>query len=385
MKKILAGGVITACVAFLLWRFVRSMNIFVVDARFERPIPAVTPAGLESVSARECGRCHAEIYREWSGSMHAQAWTDPYFQVDFQYDDSQQICLNCHTPLVNQQEYRVLGFRDREKLRPILEPNPTFDPALRDEGVTCVICHLREGKIAGPFETDAAPHPVVTDPEMTSGLKVCARCHVVSGTRWDTFYRIPPCGTVAEIKERGQDPDCIGCHMPAITRPVAEGEVARSGRQHLFRGGHHPEQVRKALQVHYEKSLDAAGTTQTYVFELTNVGTVHYLPTGTPDRQLSLELRLRDRADGIIKEQIFTMKRHIMWRPFIIDLRDTRLAYRVPRRFSFSFHLDGRREPAVLDVTVRYHLLDEKRRKKIGYRNRDPIAYPVYQERISLY
>jgi len=37
-----------------------------------------------------------------------------------------------------------------------------------------------------------------------------------------------------------------------------------------------------------------------------------------------------------------------------------------------------------MDVTVRYHLLDEARRKKIGYNNADPIAYPIYHEQILL-
>lgn len=62
--------------------------------------------------------------------MHAQAWTDPYYQVDYRFDGSQQICLNCHIPLENQQENRVIGFRDSEKFDPILEPNPDFDVEL---------------------------------------------------------------------------------------------------------------------------------------------------------------------------------------------------------------------------------------------------------------
>jgi hypothetical protein len=37
-----------------------------------------------------------------------------------------------------------------------------------------------------------------------------------------------------------------------------------------------------------------------------------------------------------------------------------------------------------LDVTVRYHLLDEARRKRIGYENKEPIAYPVYHARVPV-
>ncbi len=365
---------------FLLWRFLRPLNIFVVDKRFERPIHIETPKRLSSVTAEGCSKCHEDIYREWSKSMHAQAWSDPYFQADYKYDGSQQICQNCHIPLQNQQENLVLGFRDRDKFKPILKPNPDYDPDLQNEGVTCAVCHIKDGKIVGPFETNRAPHSVEVDPEMTTGMKYCIRCHVVSGKRWDTFYRIPPCGTVVEIQEGDSEPDCVGCHMPEIIRPVAIGMEQRKGRRHLFQGGHHPEKVKGDLRVEYKKEVERNSIK--YIFILTNVGTVHYLPTGTPDRHLTLELKLRDKKGQIIKEKTYKMKRYILWRPFIIDIKDTRLPYRKPRRFIFEFSRYSK--AAVLDVTVRYHLLDEKRRKKIGYRNKQPIAYPIHKRIIPI-
>ncbi len=370
-------------ISFFAWRFLRPINIFVVDEKFERPIHVEIPQGLRSISAKECGRCHVEIYKEWSGSMHAMAWEDPYFQIDFVYDDSKQICLNCHTPLENQQKELVLGFKDRGKFDPILGPNPNSDADLRDEGVTCAVCHVKEGRIVGPYETTDAPHPVTVDPGMTSGMKPCQRCHVVSGNRWDTFYSIPPCGTVAEIKEGAQEPNCVGCHMPEIRRPVATGTKERKGRQHLFRGGHHSEMVRSALQVKYRKEIEKDENRTKFIFTLTNTGAAHYLPTGTPDRYLTLELRLLDRESRVIKEKTYKMKRYILWRPFIIDLKDTRLPYGLPREYIFEFKHDNN-PPKELDVTIRYHLLDEKRKKAIGYENREPIAYPIYSIEIPL-
>ncbi len=368
--------------AFFLWRFTRPLNIFVVEEKFERPIHVETPQGLSSVSAKECGTCHEEIYLEWSKSIHAMAWTEPYFQADFVYDDSKQICLNCHTPLENQQENLVLGFKDKDKFEPILKPNPDYDPTLRDEGVTCAVCHIKGRKIVGPFETDNAPHPVITDPGMSSGMKPCERCHVVSGDRWDTFYKIPPCGTVVEIKEKGQEPNCIGCHMPEVRRPVVKGMMERNGGKHLFWGGHRPEMVKKDLKVEYEREIE--GDNIKYIFTLTNIGTAHYLPTGTPDRHLTLYLKLLNKKGKVIKEETYKMKRHIIWRPFIVDIKDTRLPFGEPRRFIFKFRLDSENPPSVLDITVRYHLLDEKQRKKIGYKNKEPIAYPIYKKRILL-
>jgi hypothetical protein len=387
MKKInvkfVSSIVAIFTVVFSIWLFVRPMNIFVVDEKFERPIPVSIPEGLTSISATECKECHEEIYREWSESMHAKAWIDPYYQVDFIADGSQQICLNCHIPLENQQENLVLGFKDKEKFKPILKPNPNFDPALRDEGVTCVVCHIREGKIVGPFGVEGAPHSVIPTPEMIAGIKFCEKCHVVSGERWDTFYRIPPCGTVAEITESNKKIDCVGCHMPEVIRPLVEGLEPRRNGKHFFRGGHHPETVKKSLKVEYKKEVPSDKKIK-YIFTLTNIGAAHYLPTGTPDRHLTLELKLFNREGKVLKEKNYKMKRYIMWRPVIVDIKDTRLPYNEPRNFVFEFKPDSTNLPSVIDVTVRYHLLDEKQRKKIGYENKEPIAYPIYNERIIL-
>jgi hypothetical protein len=381
MRK--SGYVLLAVLAvFLLWRFVRPMNIFVVDEKFARPMRMEVPEGLDSLSAEECGGCHEAIYEEWSESMHARAWVDPYYQIDYVFDGSWQICLNCHIPLENQQEDLVVGFRDKEMFKPILEPNPNFDPVLQNEGVTCAVCHVREGRIVGTFETEDAPHAVSYDPEMSSGIQYCEQCHVVSGDRWDTFYSIPPCGTVAEIREGGGEIDCVGCHMPEVTRPAAEGMGDRKGGRHFFRGGHHPETVKGSLKV--ETKREAKKDRSSFTFTLTNVGAAHFLPTGTPDRHLTLELRLLDGDGKVLKEKMHVMKRYILWRPFIVDLKDTRLAYGEPKTFEFSFKPDRENPPSTLEVTVRYHLLDEKRRRRIGYENKEPIAYPIYRKGIVL-
>lgn len=138
-----------------------------------------------------------------------------------------------------------------------------------------------------------------------------------------------------------------------------------------------------ALEVGH-KSEELGGTRIKYLFSLKNMGAAHYLPTGTPDRHLILDLRLLDRAGRTIKHESFRMKRYVLWRPFIVDLRDTRLPYGKPAEFSFEFSRDRENPPSRLEVVVTYHLLDENRRKKIGFENREPIAYPIYRETITL-
>ena len=337
--RVVVYGLIVGFLAFLGYRMVRPMNIFVVGDAFAHPIPVrQAPVGLQSVSAAECGRCHTSIFEEWSGSMHAQAWTDPYFQVDFAFDGSQQICLNCHTPLQNQQPNLVLGFRDSQRFKPILAPNDAFDPGLQAEGVTCAVCHVQDGVIIGPYGDTNAPHATRRDPSMTDGISACQRCHVVSGNRWDTFYRISPCGTVAEIREGATPtPDCTGCHMPDVTRPVWNGGSPRRGRQHLWRGAHDPATVRSALSVELDLQVAADGVRRQAVVTLTNSGADHYLPTGIPDRHLTLDFTVLDADETVLQSKRHALKRTIMWRPFIVDLWDTRLPAGQRQTYVFRF------------------------------------------------
>ncbi len=369
---------------FMAWRMLRPINIFVVSDQFALPMEMTVPAGLKTLLASECGECHTAIYQEWQESMHAQAWTDPYYQADMVFDGSQQICLNCHIPLRDQQENLVLGFKDKARFKPITKANPDFNRELQQEGVTCVVCHVRDGVIVGPYGDTDAPHSTRQDKSLAEGIGVCRKCHVVSGDLWDTFYRIPPCGTVAEIKA-GENPtaSCAGCHMPVTERPLARGSRPRRGRMHLWRGGHDRKMVRKALKIksHINHKSGAGGST---TLILTNTGTDHYLPTGTPDRHLTVEFIIRAKDGEILKAKTHKLKRTIIWRPFIVDLRDNRLPRNEPRTYTFGWGKSPGAREATLEVTVSYHLLDEARRKRIGYQNTEPIAYQLFQVKYAL-
>ena len=107
---------------FLMWRFIRPMNIFVVNDTFAWPIDTsqVVPP-LNTLSAEECGACHQEIYKEWKTTIHSQAWTDPYFQGDYIFDGEQYICRTCHTPLDRQLPELAVDYLDKNKWYPVLE------------------------------------------------------------------------------------------------------------------------------------------------------------------------------------------------------------------------------------------------------------------------
>jgi hypothetical protein len=398
MKKWIVWSLLIIFIAFFGWRFVRPMQIFVVLDAFERPTDtSLAPAMFPTLSAEECKSCHAEFYDEWSTTIHSQAWTDPYFRVDWKFDGSRQICKNCHIPLDRQQEHTVLGFNDEEKWDPILETNPNFDSKLQHEGVTCNVCHYRDGKIVGVLGITTAPHPVV---QIKNANQICVRCHVVSGERWDTFFRFPPCGTVAEIQtSRGKNfkedssnmsskeiesLGCVDCHMPLVERPLVSGGTVRSTRQHFWRGGHDPAMVKQGLTVTFNETTNKASNERRFTLSLTNSGAAHYLPTGTPDRHLTVQLRIVDQSGNVLLSENHTLKRKVLWRPFIVDLWDTRLPPGEKREYTLAISNEKIETATFVEAQVQYHLLDEARRSRIGYENQTPINYPVFKQQLQI-
>jgi hypothetical protein len=97
-----------------------------------------------------------------------------------------------------------------------------------------------------------------------------------------------------------------------------------------------------------------------------------------------VSLRLLDGDGDVLDETTHTLKRTIMWRPFIIDLWDTRLPRNQPRTYDIEFSTTGKNAPATLEAVVRYFLVDEKRRKRIGYEDKDATSYEVCRERVPL-
>jgi hypothetical protein len=169
--------------------------------------------------ARECQKCHQEIFDEWQSSAHAHSFTNPrYRDATDGYEFLR--CISCHAP----------------------QPSLTGDrPGPREldqsEGVTCVACHLEEGRLAGPLDPwlweFILPHKVTVDPERYTSSSFCGRCHEGTFAEWQA----------AEMD--GEKHSCQTCHMPPVERkstqasnilakiPVALEKVTAQKR-HLF-------------------------------------------------------------------------------------------------------------------------------------------------------
>jgi hypothetical protein len=380
---------------YLFYTEVRPVVIFGLRDDFAHAIAfQQVPEGIPGIKAEDCGVCHREIYEEWKSSIHAKAFVDPFFQAYWQKDNNIWICLNCHTPLENQQPELIVEIPRNRVEKAVKKPNPHYDPDFQQEGITCAVCHVRDGVILGPFTDSKAPHPTRYDPSFTS-TDICYRCHQVPAGPFQ-FYRFGPCGTYPEYEgghyyEEGYV--CQTCHMPEVERPVAIGGPVRKGRRHLWRGGHDPDQIKQAVTIGL--SADPVqmtpGTTVDFTLTLQNSGAGHNLPTGDPDRYFTIEFVIQDEKGKILKKKTHTMGRWIIWQPVIWEVYDNRLAPLASRDYTFRYRLPSSNkagEPVTLRATVRYHIMTEKAYnmliRKYGLTADDPYVFTIFEKKVQL-
>jgi|CXWL01.1.fsa_nt_gi hypothetical protein len=386
------GVVLLGVAIYLYYTEIKPVVIFGLRSEYAHAIPfQKVPEGIDSLRAESCGKCHQEIYQEWKSSIHAKAFDDPFFQAYWKKDKNIWVCLNCHTPLENQQPTLIKDIPRGRVEKAIQEPNPQYDPEYQKEAISCATCHVRDGVIIGPYDDSAAPHPTKFDPTFRTA-QVCNRCHnVVSGPA--QFYNVGPCGTYSEYesgfytKERGMI--CQSCHMPEVDRPVAVNGPIRQGRQHLWRGGHDPDMIHRAvaLQVQATPSKPKPGETVRFTATVINAGAGHKIPTGDPDRYFTVEYEVRQ-GETVLATQQQTMGRWILWQPVIWEVYDNRLLPLASREYPFEYRMPDGPQNVKLVLRVRYHILTDKQhgmlRETYGLTGDDPYAFTIYEKTFPL-
>lgn len=154
----------------------------------------INPADHDGPEASQCGSCHVKQYQEWQGTAHAGAFTSKTFQ-EAAGSPAEAECLQCHAPLdINAGKTEARFFHQKE-------------------GVTCISCHLSQGKMHGPHPTSAlfTPHPVQENDTFYLSPSLCASCHGETHTQWQK----------AAVGQ--QIRSCQECHMPAVQRRATEG------------------------------------------------------------------------------------------------------------------------------------------------------------------
>ncbi len=309
------------------------------------PIPGTTGSTAEA-----CGSCHVEIAAEWRASIHAAAWTDAQFQRELSKDpDVAWLCINCHTPATDQQAERiepVLGESPRQARR---SPNPDFDEAWQQEGITCLSCHWSEGGIAGPGRSSGAPHAVTPSEAFSSG-EICLSCHQADARIEDSL--VCHFTTGQEWEEAGRPATCPECHMPEVLRAVATGSPPRLSRRHTWPGSGipksspAPEGFDEAMEgwipgaaIRIEAAAPvAAGERAMARVVLAHQRAGHRVPSGDPERYLLVEVEVRTETASIAGGRMRIGQRWIWW-PVAKKLDDDRLRPGEERTLEIPFQM----------------------------------------------
>jgi len=304
-------------------------------------------------SAEVCGSCHRAIHEAWKQSAHARAMENRLFQDALQLAQedfgvgSRKLCLSCHSPM-------ALHTGDL-----LLQKKASW------EGVTCDYCHsLREVSLAGPNPkallefsrvksgplktASPAAHGAVHS-EVHSSSRACASCH-----EYRNAFGFPVLTTFSEWKQSRSAKEgrqCQSCHMYRVAGDVVDPRVQRSSMAkvnlHQMPGSRSLDQLNRTIRVNLSTSRES--DQMRVNVEMTNRTAGHFVPTGSPLRQLLLELRA-DSYDGqhfreertyrrtIADEQGTVLEReHLaVWKGAKV-VSDTRLAPDEKRIETFSF------------------------------------------------
>jgi len=291
-----------------------------------------------------CKECHTEIYNQWNGSMHSNAWHDPVFQALWKLGTketnglTEKLCVGCHTAIGTVSE--EIANKD-EKGEYLISP-------IAQKGVQCDVCHTVEkatyletdghephnasividpGNVKrGPFKDSQSPGHDSTYSELHTKAEFCANCHHV----YHPVSGFPIERTYDEWKNSVYAQNgivCQDCHMAPVEDAVKvaqtmkkvnrPGKAANEGPerphiyQHNFVGANftipgllgatgHADMAKKRLQSAAALELTPptrlkTGEMGTLKVKVTNVGAGHNLPTSlTEVRQMWLEVEVTD-------------------------------------------------------------------------------------------
>lgn len=238
------------------------------------PTPPSSIVGLPDVSNHGCTTCHQTIRDEWRDSLHHHAFTNSVFAAAYRRE-SEPSCRNCHAPY-NQDQTNQAAY---------------------EEGVSCRVCHVRDGHIvgagrhrAGPPTSDlsASPaHPVIRRASLTDS-SFCAGCHQFEFPRDGHLVTAPQVpnalmqSTYTEwlstsFAQTGTH--CQNCHMPDI-----QNVDGSTHREHRFVGA-------SAQTLRSLFRLEATRDGRDLEVTITAAEIGHAIPTGDPFRRIELEVR----------------------------------------------------------------------------------------------
>jgi len=265
-----------------------------------------------------CVQCHESIVNEWSRSMHSRSREAWYFSHKVASERMGMTCNNERNEAVPCQTCHEPG--GVYPFGAVIQKNPPAVAAT--EGVTCDICHrIIEVKGTGEFsfgpkdvkrgpysDANSPYHKTVYSPLIESS-DFCVACH----GQLSNLNGLTVCDTTRSWREsryavKGKDEKrCQTCHMPSFTGAASIGINApkdapkkRTRHSHIFSGPNSdPTILTTAATVTQDVKHDAAGNLLIEV-TVTNSGTGHDLPSGLPERLITLKVMGKDNDGKVV-------------------------------------------------------------------------------------
>lgn len=381
---VVSGFLITAIYAI----FLREKKVITpLSQPWEKVIPdQEIPEGLVSLKSEDCGVCHQEHYQEWKLATHAHAWTDLQFQAELHKESSPFMCINCHTPLQNQQPDIVTGLINGDIYRPVKKINPFFDAELREEGINCASCHVRNNEIIGTIGSTLAPHKVRKAPELLSE-NLCISCHNANAVITPTLACTFQTGDEWKAGPFYGEKNCKSCHMPEVQRAIVSGFPVRNSHSHFFTGSGIPKfdsvrtTVLNGLEFYPDKLASTYHLNEAFGFTLRvkNENAGHRVPTGDPERFVLVEMTLKDELGKVIKEETNRIGEEWEWYPEAKKLNDNNLNPGEERSFTLKSDLlkSGK---YTLTVKVTKHRLNKENAEYNMLGDNYPLFITIYDK-----
>ncbi len=152
-----------------------------------------------------CSGCHADIYEQWNGSMHSNAYDDKFFRALYleaskdTNGKTDKFCMSCHSPIA------VLT----GEVPPADGSNVS---EISKRAIQCDFCHtvsdiekignasyiLSPGNVKrGPFDNSNSPYHETAFSELHTKSEFCGMCHNLT----EKTHGVPLEATYTEWKE----------------------------------------------------------------------------------------------------------------------------------------------------------------------------------------
>jgi hypothetical protein len=276
----------------------------------------------DRASTAACGNCHAEIYREWSGSAHAGAvrnsrfgdlFADPDGKSPPGWDLSREhplglgVCANCHAPTLDAaghaDDYRNAkgvaadGIHCDYCHKIVDAPTDKLGTRFGRDGLALLRPKNGDQLFYGPLEDAVRPGESFGHLPLYKESRICASCHE------GIVFGVHVYGTYSEWLESPAGKaglQCQGCHMTPTGKMTniapGHGGIERDPAtlaSHRFEGSQ-AEMLRRCLELVASCKLQDGKLQVDVTVRAERVG--HRVPTGFIDRHLLLVVQAFDDA-----------------------------------------------------------------------------------------